>query len=64
MHNNRRHKPIFCFDFDGTLLNENEQIHPEDLHYLKRKCLYSGSRHRAHTGFRKASPGKERFVQR
>jgi HAD superfamily hydrolase (TIGR01484 family) len=35
MHNNRRQKPIFCFDFDGTLLNENEQIHSEDLHYLK-----------------------------
>ena len=27
-------QPILCFDFDGTLLDENENVHPADLTFL------------------------------
>ncbi len=40
MNTNWRKQPIFCFDFDGTLLNENEQIHSEDLYYLKEENVF------------------------
>ena len=40
MNNNRRKHPIFCFDFDGTLLNENEQIHSDDLPYIKEENAF------------------------
>jgi HAD superfamily hydrolase (TIGR01484 family) len=31
---NNRDKPILCFDLDGTLLNEREEIHPADCRIL------------------------------
>jgi HAD superfamily hydrolase (TIGR01484 family) len=31
---NDRGKPILCFDLDGTLLNEREEIHPADCRIL------------------------------
>lgn len=40
MKKNHHQKPIVCFDFDGTLLDGAEQIHPADLRYLREEQTF------------------------